>query len=675
MASAAATQKYALLVGIDLYSTNYNPGNLSGCVNDITMIYDFLHSKMNIPKSQITVLQAPNNHGANVDYNATDAPTKKNLLKKFSILENTPAGSFIYFHYSGHGDRRKTQYPKQKVDHEGVQAKDELVCTWENDLTDVELGEALDKLAEHHTVCAVLDCCHSGGADRQSVSTGKDEMIRCRSLYARETLENEMHSLEINEDNESALELKKESGSMRSGNLQPSYLYRDRKYNLFAAAQAREYAIERAFRDLDGKKVRHGILTYYLVKALEKQLKTLHPMTYGQLQSLLTVQMAASKLLISTQRQQPMHLGDQNRHVFATSRESPQPCYLLANVTAVSKDTITINRGWASNVAVNDELTLYAPTDVVLGIQRGASLGSLQCKVSHVRDLDSEAICSGRYAVQLTPGYFAVLIKRTNPVVIDIQLPAHIPALDIMQVQAECLASIQPSLPMDLSFGNSRPNADYVVTVKQDLQLRTPTAVPQAPNNTTTTSATTPYNASELLQLIQHLGFYHLATIPSFQHTGILTHEYRYSFEPEALGPKASTNAIANYRFSFKNIHKKALYIALFNLTADYSVSSLFPGPEQPWFEVDSGKSIGFTVEIVVPTSLKQAAKNNAGFVLRDVFKLFVTPLGVDFRHYLLPGLDVNPAIVEIKAKAGGSRVLSSSRCTVEEKEILITVP
>lgn len=276
-----------------------------------------------------------------------------------------------------------------------------------------------------------------------------------------------------------------------------------------------------------------------------------------------------------------MHLGEQDRHLFATSHESSQPLYLLANVTAVFKGKIRINRGWASNIAVNDELTLYAPTDIVLGIQRGAALGSLQCNVSRVQELDSEATISGRTAAQVTPGYFAVFTKRTNPVVIDIKFPVHILALDIAQLQEECLASIQSSLPVDLSFGGSRPNADYVVTVKQDLKLRAPTANPQAPNNTISISATTPYNASEFLQLIQHLDFYHLATIQSFQYTGTWIYEYEYSFEPRLLESKDSANAIAAYSARFKNKCKQAFYVTLLNLIVDYGVDVLFPSHQQ----------------------------------------------------------------------------------------------
>lgn len=677
MASAIATQKYALLVGIDLYDEVDPDCNLSGCVRDVTMVYDLLQSTMNIPKGQITVLKGPISPGAKMDYNAPDAPTGRNVLKELSKLEKTPAGSFIFFYYAGHGDRAATIHPSRKVDNEGKQAKDELVCTWEKNLTDVTLGKALDKLAMRHTVCAVLDCCHSGGADRQSVGTGKDEMIRCLSLYAKEVTHGEIDSLNADEDEklEPELEPKKKSGSMRNGVLEQSYLYRHREYNLFVACQPRETAKEKVFRDLNGQKVWHGMLTYYFVKAIKQLQQSPHPVTYGQLQSVLTAQIAASEPLIPTERQQPMHLGDEDRHVFAASRDATQPFYLLANVTGLSKGKITINRGWASNVAENDELTFYAPTDIVFGIQRGAALNSVHGKVSHVQDLDSEVICSGKDAARVQIGYYAVFTRRTKPVVIDIQLPVHISAANIQRVQDECLASIQSSMPLDLNFGNFRSTADYVVTINQDLQLRNPTSNPQSPSSTTSTPATTLWDSNELQQLIRSLGFYHLATIPSFQHKGTWAHKYEYSFTPQALNPKDPKAAIAAYRFSFKNKQKQALYIVLLNLTADYGVESLLPGRQQPWHEVDGGKPISFTVYIVVPTSLKQVAKSKPGFVLRDVFKLFVTSQGSDFRHYLLPGLEVDPAKVEIRPKAANSRILNSPRCIVEEKEILTTVP
>ena len=132
--------------------------------------------------------------------------------------------------------------------------------------------------------------------------------------------------------------------------------------------------------------------------------------------------------------------------------------------------------------------------------------------------------------------------SRTSLIVIDIQLPDQIPALDVKRVVNQCLASTQPSLSMDLSFNTSRPHADYKVTVEQDPRLRSPTADRQALNDTTSTFTTCPYNATDLLQLIQYLGFDHLAMTPSFQATGTWTHDYEYSFEPHPFVPKAPAN-------------------------------------------------------------------------------------------------------------------------------------
>ncbi|KAI9679198.1 MAG: hypothetical protein M1817_005217 [Caeruleum heppii] len=291
---------------------------------------------------------------------------------------------------------------------------------------------------------------------------------------------------------------------MRNAVPKRSYVYRDRKYNLLAAAQAGELAKEKAFRHSNGKTVFNGVLTYFLVKALDEL-----------------------------------------------------PLYLPANVTSVSKGTITINRGGASNIAVNNELTLYASTDIVWGIQRRAALHSIQCKVKCVRDLDADATISGRNAAQVQPGHFAVLTKRTKTVVIDVQLSSQIPVSDRTRVRDECLASIHSSLPTDMDFKNSRADADDVVTLKQHLQLRIPSANAQAANNT----ATAPYDAKEL---IGHRGFYQLATTPSFQHQGTWTPEYDFSFEQQTLKPDDPFEAIAAYRTRFKNSGNQALYIALY---------------------------------------------------------------------------------------------------------------
>jgi hypothetical protein len=179
------TQKYAVLVGIDRYDNIRTPklsSNLAGCVNDVDAISKILENDLHIPNIHITKLVAPKDQ-AIIDYSAPGVPTRKNLLEALNLLLAKPKGAFVYFHYSGHGGRYPTRHQKLK----GKAAHDEVLCTMAGKTTDVELGRILENLGQRHTLCVVLDCCHSGGADRGGAE-GDDEgeKIRLLSLYERE---------------------------------------------------------------------------------------------------------------------------------------------------------------------------------------------------------------------------------------------------------------------------------------------------------------------------------------------------------------------------------------------------------------------------------------------------------------------------------------------------------
>ncbi|XXH00767.1 hypothetical protein Hte_007118 [Hypoxylon texense] len=124
-------ESWAVLVGINWYSDSEKPEedeNLEGCINDI-------------PQDHIAILLSDKAQ----DGNDPNYPTRTNVLKAIDNFTNrTSPGDLFYFHYSGHGDRVKTKHPDIKP--AGV--KDEILCTLEEDITDVEFGRLLDRLVE-----------------------------------------------------------------------------------------------------------------------------------------------------------------------------------------------------------------------------------------------------------------------------------------------------------------------------------------------------------------------------------------------------------------------------------------------------------------------------------------------------------------------------------------------
>lgn len=142
--------KKALLVGINNYSDPY--ANLSGCINDITLMQDLLSKHYSFD----TITLLPDNQA-----------TFENITKSLRLLvSNTSPGDIILFHYSGHG----SQVPDNNSDEKDH--LDECLCPYELDwdrmITDDILKDIFKDVNCHSVV--ILDSCHSGTMLRKAGS-------------------------------------------------------------------------------------------------------------------------------------------------------------------------------------------------------------------------------------------------------------------------------------------------------------------------------------------------------------------------------------------------------------------------------------------------------------------------------------------------------------------------
>lgn len=676
--SANANQKYAVLVGIDLYDEIDTNQNLSGCVNDINAVSEFLQNVLQIPRSQITALTAPNQTGLKVNPAAPGAPTRQNVLSALTSLEAKPRGAFIYFQYSGHGDRYPTRYRPLK----GKGAQDEALCTWGDPLTDVDLGNILDRLAQKHAVCVVLDCCYSGGADRKDdIMADEGEKIRCRSLYVAQT-DNKPHSLEEdeeeNEDGEDMCPVLESSPTVRRDAApRESYLYRTRKYNLIAAAQVNQLANERRFYDSNGNLVTRGVLTYYLMKSVPRLVRSLYPVTYGQLQSVISAQVTERVARSLRKEQHPVHIGNPNHLLFATGSAGAGPPTLLANVNSAINGSLTINRGWASHVAVGDEFLVYPPEHVAWGLITASAPSTIKVKVTQVRELESSATWSSPDRVKIESGDFAMLSKRSHQTIIDIHFSQSGPGLDVERIRRECDFYANPLLPINLSFNSSRRNADYVVTMTKDMKFDVQGHIGNRGNGTCDppfASAGGVDNPKQLMGLLHHLGFYHLATRLNIQGSSAGWPRYEFEIQPQPMDSLSPPGSIACKNLRFKNLDSRPVYVTILNLTSAYGVQAILPGCEESSQAVDPGEEISIIVDLGVPKLLEKEVSKNQGKSIRDVIKLFVARQSTDFRHYLIPNLDVDLTEVGIKANQVQTRTLQFTQCVVLDEELLTAI-
>jgi len=148
----------ALLVGIN----NYPSSLLSGCINDIQDMADFLVKHCNFEMSDIRLL-------------ADERATKKGIIDRLGwLLNGLHKGDRVLFHYSGHGVQLPTRNPQGEVD-----GLDEAICPVDFDWTDKHTVRDKDfnKLFSNIPVGVefiwISDSCHSGDLSRDMESYSK----------------------------------------------------------------------------------------------------------------------------------------------------------------------------------------------------------------------------------------------------------------------------------------------------------------------------------------------------------------------------------------------------------------------------------------------------------------------------------------------------------------------
>jgi hypothetical protein len=300
-----------VVIGIDLYSDKNEGENLYGCVRDVEDMRHVLETRLRMPLHHITILTAP--HGGKKT--PTSMPTKPNVIEALEdVIRKSEKGDFVYIHYSGHGDRMPTPYPDLKDAGE----KDEVLCTLEEDIRDVELGNLLDNMANKGlAVLAVLGFCHSGVATR----AGKGNRVRCRWII-----------LEVDDCGYGPDEALGFRG-VRNAVVVRNRFYRDRGYNLIAACQPQELAAERSAPDGSI----HGALTYYFLETLATLGSEKDLVHYGKLQEVLD----AKCMCLA---QQLMLLGDRRRLVFrSVDLLQPESPNFVASVLRTDSYSVTLD--------------------------------------------------------------------------------------------------------------------------------------------------------------------------------------------------------------------------------------------------------------------------------------------------------------------------------------------
>ncbi|MCP4656678.1 MAG: caspase family protein [bacterium] len=300
-----------LLIGIDHYLPGRTPAGISypcleGAVRDVEWMERFLVDSLGVCPSRIHKLTAS---GPSAGRRDRELPTYENMVAAFTrLIEEAEPRDRVLIHYSGHGGRARTRFPKVKGEHGWDEV---LVPTNVGDQTarylrDVELAYLLRKMvARELLLTLILDCCHAGGAIRNGHlrrgatprGVGLIDTSDCPqgSLVARhEELEQTWRQLT--------------AWTSRGVEVASGWLPEPRGYVLLAACLAHELAFEYAF---DGRH-QHGVLSYRLLEALE-HLGTGH--TYKRL-----FDRVVAKVRGDFEDQTPQLEGEADRLLFSERR-------------------------------------------------------------------------------------------------------------------------------------------------------------------------------------------------------------------------------------------------------------------------------------------------------------------------------------------------------------------
>ncbi|MEG4596518.1 caspase family protein [Microcoleus sp. F8_C2] len=669
---------YALLIGINCYKPNrLSDGasykNLGGCVRDIEHVEAHLKEVLKVPQSQILKLTSSSSDPDSRE--PLEPPdqlaTYANIVAKFKQLtEMAPADAQVYIHYSGHGGRAKTEYPKIKG---GENAIDEGLVPADigesQYFRDIELGKLLKEMVKKGlTTTVILDCCHSGGATRGDADV--------RGVEGVDTTPRPMKSLVASEE-----ELAQTWQELTAGSrgLEPGRLLPDSKdYVLLAACRPNELAYEYAFDRNTSE--RNGALTYWLLDILRQQTSGL---TYKDLHDFLN-----AKIHSQFAQQTPMLIGQGNLEVFGT--EIGTVNYTVGVMQVEVKEAedrqetrILVNTGRSVGLREETSFAIYPfgtrdfsqenRIAVATITEAGATeswckLEALDGKPAVKQSDQAVLLAASTNLVRKACLYYQKL--ATQEELGSGQLPPDKLSSDVHKMQDSALQAVRDALKDnkwielvgDRQAGkvgqeNDSEGIKYMVALNEsgEYEICDSVGIPY-PNLRPALKPSDPDAAQTIVKRLVHLAKYHAAEqLANLDKSSPLTSKLVIEwigklekYDPEDGIPEVSTlqplddsnNPIIKENewlfLRIRNDTPKSLNVAVLDLGSNWKITQIHPyEPGERFSLIESGK------EEIIPFSLSLPQ----GYTeMTDVAKVFATVGEANFRWLELPSLD-NPLI------------------------------
>ncbi len=669
-----APNLYALLIGIDCYMPNILPDgsrykNLGGCVRDINHVEAFLKEMRKVPQNQILKLTASIASGSSGNEKPLESPenlpTRENMIASFRKLgEMAPEGSQVYIHYSGHGGRAKTVFPKFKGENgidEGLVPTD--IGTSEGQyLRDLDLAQLFRELAAKKlTVTAVLDCCHSGGATRG------DAEVRGMDVLDDKPLKPGQELVALETLDEISRSLAKGTRGLQAGGLPNS-----QDYVVLAACRPNELAYEYAFNRETGE--RNGALTYWMLDTLRQQ----NPgQTYKDLYDRLN-----AKIRSQFSQQTPMLLGQANLTIFGNELVKTQYAAGVIQVDEENKKVL-LQAGQSVGLRKEAVFTIYprgtqnfGELDKRKAVAKIVELGATESWCSLEPIENREPVEQGDQAILISASTNLVrkvgLFKQREATAEEMaqarmvdELPANTLPPEVFSIQDEVLKAIANAIPgngwidlVELDPNKKTREADdagvhYIVAlnVYGEYEICDRTGAPLK-NIRPAVKPGDSNAAATIVQRLVHIAKYQATQeLDNFDRNsplaGKLKVEWLGKLESDAYDPvdpppeksgmrqfddtNNPTIKVGDWIFlSIQNNSQTALNIAVLDLEADWAIEQVHPS-DAPFITVAAGGREVIPFKLSLPNDYEEGI---------DIAKVFATAGSPNFRWLELPSLD-----------------------------------
>jgi Caspase domain len=320
------SNKWALLIGINVYPRLPSMFHLKGCINDVAAVGKVLKDNYGFPDNNVVTL---------TEQNATH---DRILAEMNSLSERIRNNDIVVMYYAGHGSQIR--------DREGDEPDgwDETIVPYDSgrfqydnkDITDDEIYKWLMQINKRTPFVSLLfDCCHSGTITRDVFGSGS------RWAPSDERAIEDLPASPIlltNEEKNGLLTNTGPSGWLPLGD----------RYVLVAGCRDEESSYE--YRGTQsGSAIYHGAMTYFLCQELAK---VQNGTTYRDI-----IDRVNNQVSSIYPRQHPQMEGAADRELFGIRQIEPMRFVKVENRSA---NTVTLGAGAAHGLTVGSKWAVYS---------------------------------------------------------------------------------------------------------------------------------------------------------------------------------------------------------------------------------------------------------------------------------------------------------------------------